>query len=69
MATSVHVRAVQRATELAGSRDALAKRLGVTRAEVDQWLAEERKPSMPELLEIVEFILDETGPEEPSPQP
>lgn len=68
MASSVYVRAVQRAVELAGSRDALAKHLGVARAQVDEWLAEGRKPTMPMLLRTVEFILDETAPDDPAAQ-
>jgi hypothetical protein len=59
VSTNVHSRAVQRATELAGGRQALAERLDLPRTDVDAWLAGERRPRLPELLRIVEVILDE----------
>jgi transcriptional regulator with XRE-family HTH domain len=60
VSTNVHSRAVQKATDLAGGRQALADRVGISRADIDAWLAGERRPSLPELLRIVEIILDET---------
>jgi DNA-binding transcriptional regulator YdaS (Cro superfamily) len=61
MPDNVSTRAVQRAALLAGGRDALARRLGVTRAQIDQWVAAKRRPTMAMLLRLVEFILDKTG--------
>ena len=61
MRGNVSTRAVQRAAVLAGGRDALAQRLSVPRAQVDQWLAEERQPTMAMLLRMVDLILDETA--------
>jgi hypothetical protein len=49
---------VQRATEIAGGRQALADRLNLPRADIDAWIAGERRPSMAVLLLIVELILD-----------
>lgn len=60
MSTNVHSRAVQRAAELAGGRSALAERLEATKADIDAWIAGERKPGLPVLLQVVELILDET---------
>jgi hypothetical protein len=60
MSSSVHSRAVERAAQLAGGRQALADRLDLKRPDIDAWIAEEGRPSMPVLLRIVEMILDNT---------
>ena len=64
MSTNVHSRALQRASELAGGRAALAERLSVPRADIDAWITGERRPLLAVLLRVVEVILDETdGPQ------
>lgn len=60
MPPSVHSRAVRKAAELTGGRQALADRLHLARPDIDAWIADERRPTLPELLRIVEIILDES---------
>jgi len=57
---SVHSRAVRKAAELIGGRQALADRLDLARPDIDAWIADERRPALAELLRIVEVILDES---------
>lgn len=59
MSASVQSRAVLRAADLAGGRQALADRLSLARADVDAWIAGERRPEMAVFVRIVELILDE----------
>ena len=58
MSPNVHTRAVQRAAEMVGGREALAGLLGVERKAIDAWIAGERRPDMPTFLRLVELILD-----------
>jgi hypothetical protein len=58
MSSSVHSRAVQRAAELAGGRQALADRLDLKRPDIDAWIAGQGRPTLPVLLRIVDLILD-----------
>ena len=58
MSSSVHSRAVQRAAELAGGRQALADRLDLKRPDIDAWIAGQDRPTLPVLLRIVDLILD-----------
>jgi DNA-binding transcriptional regulator YdaS (Cro superfamily) len=60
MSSSVHSRAVQKAAQLAGGRQALADRLNLKRPDIDAWISGESRPAMPVLLQIVELILDQT---------
>ena len=60
MSSNVHSRAVQRAAQISGGRQALADRLSVQRADIDAWIAGDRRPAMPVMLQIVELILDQT---------
>ena len=60
MSASVHSRAVHRAAQLAGGRQALADTLVLNRHDIDAWIAGESRPPMPVLLRIVELILDRT---------
>jgi hypothetical protein len=57
---SVHSRAVRKAAELSGGRQALADRLHLARPDIDAWIADERRPALADLLRIVEVILDES---------
>ena len=62
MAATVYSRALQKATELAGGRDKLAKILQVQRAELDKWIADQGKPPREIFLRIVDLILEESTP-------
>ena len=62
MAASVYSRALLRAAELLGGRDRLAKVLRAPKAELDQWIGGEAKPPREVFLQVVDLILDETGP-------
>ena len=62
MAASVYARAVRRAAELVGGRDNLASALQVPRAEIDKWLAEEKKPPRDMFLRVVDLIIDDGRP-------
>ena len=59
---SVYSRALLRAAELIGGRDKLARVLGVSKADLDNWIAGEAKPPREVFLRAVDLILDETGP-------
>jgi DNA-binding transcriptional regulator YdaS (Cro superfamily) len=60
MPSSVHSRAVQKAVQLAGGRQALADRLGLDLPDIEAWIAGQRRPPMAQLLQIIDLILDET---------
>ena len=60
MSSSVHRRALQRAAQLVGGRQALADTLRLARPDIDAWIADERRPDMAVLLRVVELILDKT---------
>ena len=62
MAVSVYSRALQKAVELVGGREALARVLQVPKAEIDRWIADQAKPPREIFLRIVDLILDETSP-------
>jgi DNA-binding transcriptional regulator YdaS (Cro superfamily) len=64
VSSNVHSRALVRAAELAGSRDALAGRLGVERARLDEWIVGKKRPGMPLMLRVVGVILDEMEEDE-----
>lgn len=59
---SVYARAVRRAAELVGGRDKLASALQVPRAEIDKWLADEKKPPRDMFLRVVDLIIDDGRP-------
>ena len=61
-AASVYSRALLKAAELLGGRDALAKILQVPSAELERWIADEAKPPREMFLRVVDIILDETTP-------
>ena len=66
---SVYGRAVRKAAELAGGREALARRLQVGVADIEQWILGERKPPREVFLRIVDFLIEDSagsdGPGEP----
>ena len=61
VATSVPIRALQKAAELTGGRKKLAERLGVKAAEVEKWLAGTEIPREI-FLRVVDLIIDEITP-------
>ena len=61
MSFSVYSRALNRAAELLGGRDKLAKVLQVSPTELDKWIADRAKPPREIFLRIVDLILDETA--------
>ena len=61
MAFSVYSRALNRAMELVGGREKLAKILHVTAADLEQWIADRAKPPRDVFLRVVDLILDETA--------
>jgi hypothetical protein len=61
MSFSVYSRALNRAAELVGGREKLAKVLQVPTAELDKWIADRAKPPREIFLRIVDLILDETA--------
>jgi hypothetical protein len=74
VAVSVYSRALQKAAELVGGREKLAKILRVPRDEIDGWIADKSKPPREIFLRVVDLILDESPPagdaseaQEPSP--
>ena len=62
VAASVYSRAVQKAIDLVGGRERLARRLRVPKAELDEWVADKARPPREIFLRIVDLILDESVP-------
>jgi hypothetical protein len=52
---------MQKAAELLGGRDELAKALQVPSSEIEKWIAEQSKPPREIFLRVVDIILDETA--------
>ncbi|HUQ75667.1 MAG TPA: hypothetical protein VM183_13160 [Burkholderiales bacterium] len=61
MAATIYSRALQKAAELVGGRDELAKALQVPAAEIEKWIADQSKPPRDIFLRVVDIILDETA--------
>ena len=62
MAASVYSRAVQKAADLLGGRQRLAKVLRVPIDEIDSWIADKTRPPREVFLRVVDIVLDESGP-------
>ena len=62
MAASVYSRAVQKAADLLGGRQRLAKVLKVPINEIDSWIADKTRPPREVFLRVVDIVLDESGP-------
>lgn len=62
MAASVYSRAVQKAADLLGGRQRLAKVLSVPIDEIDSWIADKTRPPREVFLRVVDIVLDESGP-------
>lgn len=73
VAASVYSRAIQKAADLLGGRDRLAKVLLVPLAELEKWIADKAKPPREVFLRVVDIVLDEGngsglgGAQEPPP--
>jgi len=74
-ASSVYARAVRKAAEVLGGREKLARLLQVPVAEIEKWLADEKKPPRELFLRVVDVIVDdgaaangEPGGEPPAPR-
>jgi len=61
VAASVYSRAIQKAADLLGGRDRLAKVLLVPIADIDKWIADKAKPPREVFLRVVDIVLDESG--------
>ena len=75
MAASVYSRTLQKAAELLGGRQKLARVLRVPIKDLEAWIADEAKPPLNVFLRVVDLIIDETGstpaagePDEPPPR-
>jgi hypothetical protein len=53
---------LQKAADLLGGREKLAKVLRVPLAELDKWIADQSKPPRETFLRVVDLILDESAP-------
>jgi hypothetical protein len=62
VAVSVYSRAFQKAAEMLGGRDKLAKVLRVPLADIESWIADKAKPPREIFLRVVDLILDESPP-------
>ena len=61
-ASSIYSRALQRAAELLGGRDKLAKYLDLDPSDVQKWISGAVRPPQAIFLRVVDFIIDETSP-------
>jgi hypothetical protein len=60
-AVSVYSRAVRKAAEIVGGREKLARTLQVPVAEIEKWLADQKKPPREVFLRVVDLIIDDDG--------
>jgi hypothetical protein len=68
VAASVYSRAIQKAADLLGGRDRLAKVLLVPVSEIEKWIADKARPPREVFLRVVDIVLDEgaaSGESEP----
>jgi Putative antitoxin of bacterial toxin-antitoxin system, YdaS/YdaT len=62
VATSVPIRALQKALELVGGRKTLAERLGVKAADIETWTAGKEAIPREIFLRVVDLLIDEITP-------
>lgn len=62
VASSVYSRTLQKAAELIGGRQKLARHLRVPLAELDKWIAGTAVPPIATFLKAVDLVIDETPP-------
>src|SRR5688572_21169127 len=68
MISSVYSRTFQKAAQLAGGQQKLARHLRVPLAELEKWIAGKAAPPMASFLDAVDLVLEETaGPGAPDP--
>jgi hypothetical protein len=63
--SSVYARTLQKAAELIGGRQKLARHLRVPAAELEKWLSDGATPPISTFLKAVDLVIDET----PAPSP
>lgn len=61
MAASIYSRATQKAADLLGGRERLAKVLLVAPGDVDDWIADRARPPREVFLRVVDIVIDEGG--------
>ena len=61
VAATVYSRATQKAADLLGGRERLAKVLLVPVTEIDKWIADKTRPPREVFLRVVDIVLDEGG--------
>lgn len=61
MASSVYARTLQKAAQLIGSRQKLARHLRVPLAELEKWLAGTAQPPTGTFLRAVDLVIEETS--------
>jgi hypothetical protein len=67
---SVYSRAVRKAAEMAGGRDALARTLQVPVDEIGKWILGEKKPPRELFLRVVDLLIeDSAGSDAPGEPP
>jgi hypothetical protein len=70
VASSVYARTLQKAAELIGSRQKLARHLRVPLAELEKWIAGTALPPTGSFLQAVDVVIDATpAPGAPSSDP
>lgn len=69
MAATVYSRALQKASELLGGRQKLARYLRVPERDLELWIAQDGKPPIGTFLRVVDLIIDETPPPGSSSDP
>ena len=62
MAASVYSRALQKAAQLLGGREKLARILRVPSGDIGKWIADEAKPPREVFLRVIDLILDDSAP-------
>ena len=62
MTSTVYSRTLQKAAELIGSRQKLARHLRVPMGELEKWLAASAVPPMGTFLKAVDLVIEETAP-------
>ncbi len=61
MISSVYSRTFQKAAQLVGGQQKLARQLRVPIVELEKWIAGKEAPPMPTFLKAVDLVLDETA--------
>jgi hypothetical protein len=61
VAASIYSRAIQKAADLLGGRERLAKVLLVPASDIDGWIADRARPPREVFLRVVDIVLDEGG--------